>query len=356
MKYTTEQQEYLNKGIAFLKRGTGRLERHMCKKHIGVCKDTLASKFGSWVNYQELIGQLPGRNPSADLLLKLGKEYFSKNNKLLRDEAKEKLGYSYVVFVKKFGSWGDYLNKVNKNYMYKTKNITNDALVELGKEYCKNNKTRLTKTNAIEKLGYAGDTIAKRFKTWNTFSKLIGQEPIERQKPIVPYHMSKKKIAELGKEYIKKYDKRICTKDVKKHLKVSINTVRRRFGSWKNFQKVIGQPIHDPLYGIPTIALDNYKYSSIAEAEFVDRYLYNKFEYKRQVYYKDFLDTNRMFTCDFWVKGIGYIEVYSITCTNAEKKALAESQGVKIYWISSRDVFKCNTLEDILKMEHKELK
>ena len=279
-----------------------------------------------------------------------------KNVLLTKANIAEYTKHSYKKYMKEFKGITKLLENLGRpHYKCRTKNITNEKLVELGKKHVKENPDiKLSRRNCYEHLKYTGEMITSRFKGWNNFIEIIGQKPQVIREP-ENLELTKEDILQVVKDYQKTNSQPLTRRNCEHLLKIRGTLITARFETWSNFLKEIGQDAYN-LYGTPTVGQDGYKYDSIAEAEFCDRYLYNKFEYKRQVYYKDFLNTNRQYTCDFWVKGIGYIEVYSINKSNTDKKLLAENQGVKIYWINSRDVFKCKTLEDILKLEHKELK
>ena len=83
-------------------------------------------------------------------------------------------------------------------------------------------------------------------------------------------------------------------------------TISDKFGSWNNAIEAAGfTPNYSHYYGQPTKALDGVVYRSQAEAIFVNKYLYGKYDYVYETKYKD-----KLWKYDFYIpeKNL-YIEI-----------------------------------------------
>ena len=107
------------------------------------------------------------------------------------------------------------------------------------------------------------------------------------------------------KDYYKLYNKVPEERDFTGTKYPVHNTVIKHCGSWNNAIKLAGfQPNMSDTYGTPTIALDGIKYKSNFEANFVNKYLYNKYSFSYELPY------GNGWYFDFYIKELNlYIEV-----------------------------------------------
>ena len=274
-------------------------------------------------------------------LIELGKKA---TIRLTRANCKSIIGYEGTMVASRFKGWNNYLEKIGQRL---NKNPKREALIELGKSF----KGPLTVKTTQETLGYCSEVFRKEFGSWNNFMKEIGREPI-----ITKHDITNEELIALGKKHIKEVKTPLTYKTCKKYLGFNPGIIEYRFG-WDNYLKLIGQKQRGRWLSYTTVGKDNIKYHSSDEAEFANKFLYKQYTYKTQIQYKKFVETHRMFTCDFWVENIGYIEVYSQTNKNNNtKKQLLDDNNIKCYWIFHSDVHKYETLSDILKNAHEELK
>ena len=254
------------------------------------------------------------------------------------------------------------ISKVDKGTFYNRLG----TIKQIAKKYNKKTNRAPTKIELINALNKVPDNII--IET-NNVEELTGYSVYQYINKFggllnILHDLNKKTRDKITKEDLlkraKNYKGTITNRNCPETLKVNKSTVISRFGSWKEFLKEIGQTQGSSGIGKTAIAQDGECYTSTAEADFVNKFLYKQYDYKTQVKYSDFLETTRQFTLDFEVETYDKepirIEVYSMNSNNQDKKELAESQGVKVYWIHFEDVYKYNSLEDILNNADKELR
>ncbi len=134
----------------------------------------------------------------------------------------------------------------------------------------------------------------------------------------------------------------------------SIGFIVAEFGSWKQALLDAGfYPEHSELYGKPTIAKDGHKYRSKAEADFVDKYLADKFTYDIEPYY----DSGDYFY-DWYIKELKlYVELDGGVRPEVitKKIALNRELGVECLYIPYKEIYysKNKTLYDLIENKDK---
>ena len=335
-------EELLTKAKNHYDSGGEPLNGKNCPKYLSVTQKTVTDKYkGTWADFIIEVGGRPTTHIPKHYLVKIGKEYIKNNDEpLIKDRAKEMLGYAASTFRNKFGSWNKYLEAIGQKSTKPTYNISNEKLVEIGKKQ----KVYLSMRNCEELTNYPSSLMISRFGTWKKYKSLIGQKVRKISHNGQRVDISKTQILERAKNVNTPITKRNC----KELLDVSAEVVINRFHGWDYFLDEIGQLVNGS-YAQRTVGKDGFFYHSEAEARFSDKFLYNKYQYKNQVLYKTFLNTDKNYTCDFWVEGVGYIEVYSsLNKNNTIKRELAKSQDIKIYWVPVNNFDKYDSLEQVL--------
>ncbi len=121
----------------------------------------------------------------------------------------------------------------------------------------------------------------------------------------------------------------------------SSSTIYRYFSSWDNAiieSGYIPEVNNNNKYGIPTIALDNIKYRSKAEAYFVNNFLYNQYRY---IYELKYTNSNKLY--DFYLPDLDlYIEITGGLKPEVikEKIEINKQENKKLLVIHIEDMYK----------------
>jgi hypothetical protein len=133
----------------------------------------------------------------------------------------------------------------------------------------------------------------------------------------------------------------------------SIGYITKEFGSWLAALSAAGyRPEISELYGRPTIASDGHKYRSKVEADFVNKFLFNKYEYTIEPPYEsgDYFYDWFIPTLDLYIELDGGVRAGIINT----KIKINDSKNVHCLYVPYKQVYLTSnkTLQDLIDKEN----
>ena len=284
---------------------------------------------------------------NKETIIKAIQQFVKENNKIpvRRDFDKTNGKYpSYATVVRHFGSWNKTIEAAD--LIFCNKKLDKKIIIKAIQQFYKENN-RIPQERDFEKTKgkYPSDRAVRNyFGSWNKGIEAAG---FKSSKHIWSRIWNKENIIESIQKYYKENKRIPRMRDFTNSKYPSFTTVRNYFNSWNKGIEAAGFEPNISMYGTQTKANDGIIYRSISEAEFVNKFLYDKYEYEIEPRYPS--PYNRYY--DWYIPKLDlYIELDGEIRPHVtrEKIEINKLLNRKLLVIKTKDINKYNILEEIM--------